>query len=200
MKTVLFFLALFLLVVVSGFSQTHIGFSYTTPPMPIVSAGSDTIVDPGLPFTLQGSVTSGTAPFSYQWQPAAYLDDNTLLTPQATITSDVTFTLTVIDSSGCEASDHVDITVDPTGISAAQAAVPGVYPNPSSGTFYIRGLDPSANEVSVNCYSVFGGLLASGRYTIKESTVKLDLQLPPGVYFLKLITNDTQYFQKIIIQ
>lgn len=201
MKTIPLILILFLSFCFSGLTQTYIGFSYTTPPMPIVSAGNDTMVQSGVPFTLQGNVTSGTSPFNYDWQPAAYLNDNTLLNPVATITNDVTFTLTVTDSAGCEASDQVEITIDPIGISEVSSSPFTIYPNPSDGSFYVQGFDQSKTEVSVLCYSVYGSLLISRSYTVEGSTLKLDLdKVAPGIYFLKFITGSNQYYQRIVIQ
>lgn len=200
MKAFLFFSGLFVFLSFSGFSQTYIGFTYTSPPLPVVDAGNDTLVSPGSSFLLQGSISDGTAPFTHYWQPGVYLDDSTLLTPEATISSDVSFTLTVIDSNGCEVWDQVNIAVDETMIAEHGEADPVVYPNPSSGSFTISGLSSSDNQVTIHCYSIFGSLIAVNQYAIKGSKVTVDLQVPPGVYFLKITTSNKQYRQRIMLQ
>lgn len=50
---------------------------------------------------------------SYNWQPAAFLDDNTLANPTATISVTTKFYLTQNDAFGCSAIDSVTITVNP---------------------------------------------------------------------------------------
>lgn len=59
--------------------------------------------------TLSGSGDGTT----YNWQPAALLNDNTLPNPTATITATTKFYLTQTDPLGCSAVDSVVITVNP---------------------------------------------------------------------------------------
>ncbi len=78
-----------------------------------INAGPDTAYCSNTPVThvLQGGpVTPGTP---YTWQPAAYLDNNTLQNPTATITTTTTFYLTAPSPFGCLRADSVVITVNP---------------------------------------------------------------------------------------
>jgi len=78
--------------------------------LPTVDAGPDLYVCPGFDVQLQGS---GTGNFS--WSPAAYLDNASSATPQATPPSTTLFTLTVTDGFGCQNTDAmtVDVNDDP---------------------------------------------------------------------------------------
>lgn len=63
--------------------------------------------------TLTGS-SSGT---TYNWQPAVWLNDNTLASPVATITATTKFYLVASDPLlGCSATDSVTITVNPVPV------------------------------------------------------------------------------------
>ncbi len=69
---------------------------------PVADAGGDKILFEGQSATLNGSVT-GDNIVSYSWTPATFLNDPTSLTPIATPTDDITYTLTAV-SQTCGAS------------------------------------------------------------------------------------------------
>ena len=75
---------------------------------PIIDAGNDVTIDLGQSVTLNATGTNG----NYTWTPPTWLDcptcPSTLATPEET----VTYTVTVVDSNGCSASDEVTIIVD----------------------------------------------------------------------------------------
>lgn len=88
----------------------------TVIPRPIVNAGADTSLCRGSAKTLNAVVTSGLAPYQFQWTPASGLNDPTLQKPIATPTSTTSYVLTVTDVRGCVQSDTVKITVNPLPI------------------------------------------------------------------------------------
>ena len=72
-----------------------------------------------------------------------------------------------------------------------------VYPNPSSGEFTVYGLQFTVN--SLNVYNVFGKLVFQTTVNSKQETVNLNL--PSGMYFLKLISmNNEIVTAKILIE
>lgn len=77
-----------------------------------VDAGKDTSFcsDNTVVTTLNGSSSAGNI---YAWTPATYLNDSTLLNPDATINSTTKFFLTVSNGLNCSANDSVTITVNP---------------------------------------------------------------------------------------
>jgi hypothetical protein len=79
----------------------------TLNPLPNADAGSDTSICKGSSATLNAS---GGA--SYQWMPAATLDDNQSQSPVATPDSSTTYTVTVQSSDGCQNTDDVVVTVN----------------------------------------------------------------------------------------
>lgn len=80
--------------------------SITVYSLPIVSAGSDLIIDYGSSTTLNGSTTS-----SYLWTPDEDLSCNDCPNPSAMPEQDIIYYLESIDENGCTAIDSVYIRV-----------------------------------------------------------------------------------------
>lgn len=70
------------------------------------NAGNDTLVIQNVPFTLKG-MGGG----QYSWSPSTGLNDPLIANPVATLSDDITYTLTVTSADGCSATDEVNITV-----------------------------------------------------------------------------------------
>ena len=75
---------------------------------PTIDAGSDVTIDLGQSVTLNATGSNGT----YSWTPPTWLDCPTCPTTEATPEETVTYTVVVVDSNGCTASDEVTIIVD----------------------------------------------------------------------------------------
>ena len=77
-------------------------------------AGFDTTICEGADVTLGGNPAAllGTPPYTYQWTPAASLDNPSVTNPVASPTSTTTYTLTVTDALGCFSTDQVTVTVN----------------------------------------------------------------------------------------
>ncbi|MFT6717704.1 MAG: hypothetical protein ACJAY8_000085 [Sphingobacteriales bacterium] len=77
----------------------------------LVDAGSDLSMCPGGSVNLSATASGGTAPYNYAWTPTTSLTtpalSNTVANPSATIT----YTITVTDANGEQASDDVLVTV-----------------------------------------------------------------------------------------
>ncbi|CAM6001926.1 unnamed protein product [Sphagnum balticum] len=76
--------------------------------------------------TLTGSVTPGTAPYTYRWTPSIGLSDTNQITTSAspTVPGSYLYNLNVTDTNGCQASDTVRVTVYPYVIASAGPNVP----------------------------------------------------------------------------
>lgn len=79
-------------------------------------AGADTATCPGIPVQIGSASTPG---WTYDWTPTAGLDNPNIAQPTATITGQITYTLTATDAEGCSGSD--DITIDLLANSSADA-------------------------------------------------------------------------------
>jgi hypothetical protein len=107
---------LFTLLSVAGSNGCEISlnqtFTISVIPAPQLFAGPDTSVTLGDQLILQGEITGGVPPFDILWTPSTYLSDPTILNPLCTPLVDMTYTLHVTDSIGCEVSAQVNIAVD----------------------------------------------------------------------------------------
>ena len=75
---------------------------------PTIDAGSDVTIDLGQSVTLNATGSNGT----YSWTPPTWLDCPTCSTTTSTPEETITYTVVVVDSNGCTASDEVTIIVD----------------------------------------------------------------------------------------
>lgn len=93
--------------------------------VPEVYAGSNRTIPFGTSTTIDDAMASGTAPLTFDWQPAAFLVDATVLRPTTVnLTATVTFTLTVYDGNGCQDNDVVMITVEGEALDTDPLAIP----------------------------------------------------------------------------
>jgi hypothetical protein len=74
---------------------------------PVANLGADTTICPGTYATLNVSVSSGTAPFSYAWDNGLGSGPSKSVSPYST----TTYSVTVTDSKGCTSTDQIVVTV-----------------------------------------------------------------------------------------
>ena len=65
-----------------------------------------------------GTILKLTKRNTYLWTPSTGLNNNAIANPTATVTSDITYTVTVTNPNGCTATDNVKITVTPLTVNA----------------------------------------------------------------------------------
>ena len=73
----------------------------------------------------------------------------------------------------------------------------GVYPNPTDGEFTI--MIPNSDDTPACCYLYdFNGVLIMERTLDIETSINIE-QMPPGVYFLKIVSGE-ETSSKIIVK
>jgi PKD repeat protein len=84
-------------------------------PLSVIATATDYLIGdcPGSTSTLDANVTGGEMPYSYSWSPAATLSDAALRNPVAKPAVSTTYTVTVTDANGCQATANVTINVAP---------------------------------------------------------------------------------------
>ncbi len=86
----------------NGCKSTIDSVTVTLLPKPIVNAGADIFIcESGVGDTLRPVVTNAPSPFSFQWLPAAGLNDTTVERPYARPDSTTTYTLIATSDNGC---------------------------------------------------------------------------------------------------
>jgi predicted nucleic acid-binding protein len=73
-------------------------------------------------------------------------------------------------------------------ISEQEATKIRVFPNPSYDNIQID-LNKEAQKLSLNIFNVYGVLVLSKNFN-HVSTIKQQLPIPKGLYFIELISND----------
>ncbi len=97
----------------------------TVYPVPDVYAGGDRTIPYGTNITILDATASGFEPLTYSWAPADSLLNPTVLNPTTiNLQGTTTFTLTVTDGHGCQASDTITITITGGPLTANPVAVP----------------------------------------------------------------------------
>jgi len=82
-------------------------------PAPVAEAGPDKTIASGGSTTLEGSASGGVGSYSYSWSPTTGLSDANAAQPLASPAATTTYTLTVHDSLSQEATDTVEVIVQP---------------------------------------------------------------------------------------
>ncbi len=85
------------------------------PPLVVTASAVDPVIGtcPGSDTRLNAFATGGEPGYTYSWSPAAGLDNPLLQSPLAKPLSTTTYTVTVRDNNGCEATADVTVTVAP---------------------------------------------------------------------------------------
>lgn len=80
-----------------------------------VDAGTNTVICPGLSYTLGGTPTAsgGTSPYSYSWTPSSSLNNANIANPVATPSVPTWYYLTVVDAANDTVVDSVAVILDP---------------------------------------------------------------------------------------
>ncbi len=86
----------------------------------VANAGVDKTVICGGTVQLNSVTTNytGTGTLKYKWTPVTGLNNDSIANPTATVTSDITYNVTVTTPNGCTATDDVKVTVSPLAANA----------------------------------------------------------------------------------
>ncbi|MEY3443149.1 MAG: hypothetical protein RLZZ519_1430, partial [Bacteroidota bacterium] len=118
----------------------------------VVEAGIDRQICTGSPVTIGGNPTAsgGLGAYTYLWSNGGTLSSTSVANPNATITSQTTYVLTVTDSAGCSEMDT--LTLDAGGVA-----------QPGADTFLVTGgaqaftVPPCVDSIVIECWGAQGG-------------------------------------------
>ncbi len=160
-------------------------------PLPILSLGSDTILQSNQSILLN----AGTIYYSYLWSTG---DTNqTLLVNIANSgLGQSDYWVKVLDGHGCIGMDTISI-MFVTGIENTMMENHiNIYPNPNNGNFYIKNTN-NLNIYSVSIYDNLGRLIYHDQ---KQNNLNISMQNPVnGMYFIKLETSKGIVWTKIMV-
>ena len=154
---------------------------------PTVSLGGDTtLCAADFPYTLLATVTGTNNQFTWSTGDQSQ---------SITITTGGTYTVNVTNSSGCSASDAIQITSDPcASLEQISDWAVKVYPNPSSEVVTIE-----SNEIfeQIYLYDSNGKLVYSNSVSANSMTIDVS-KLVTGVYEMKLMNSNSIVWRKLI--
>lgn len=104
--------------------------------------------------------------------------------------------LQIVDSNGCSAVDSVDITVI-YGIQEVEEVYFNVFPVPASDYIHIHS-NMSIHRIDV--LNVLGEVVLSKEGDDSQGTIRLPLNLPPGVYFVRLQSANRFFTRKVVVK
>jgi hypothetical protein len=121
---------IYTVVVNDGEKEVSKNITITVIPLPVPNAGADQIITYGTPTVLHGSVSQGTGPYSYEWEPSDKLISANVQNPTTfNLYESTLFTLHVTDlGTGCvcESDDAVTISLDGSALNASPQAEPNI--------------------------------------------------------------------------
>jgi gliding motility-associated-like protein len=145
---------------------------------PTVSMGSNVTVLQGGSVELEPTVTGDS--LTYLWSPATGLSSTTVLHPEASPSSDITYELTVTNDKGCTASGQILVSV------LQSPVIPNTFTPNGDGindTWNIKYLD-SYTDCTVQVFSRWGErVFASTGYPTAWGGRYNGKDVPSGVYY-----------------
>jgi hypothetical protein len=111
-----------------------------------VDAGPDVTATSTFSPTLNGTVSGGTQPYTFEWTPTDDLSDPSLLNPVASPADRTIYTLKVSDDNGCFRTDKVTVFVDATYNHSTEVLSYGFSKPPQSGDAVI---DNNAQTIDI---------------------------------------------------
>ncbi|CAN5652287.1 hypothetical protein BH11BAC1_BH11BAC1_01500 [soil metagenome] len=157
-------------------------------PLPIVSLGTDSLIECGTSITLD----AGAGFALYTWSTAE-------TTQSINVDTLGDFSVTVTDAQGCSNSDtiHVDCFVSVYTLSAVNNV--NVYPNPSSGIITVE-LNSTSSFATLRLMDLQGQIISEDRI-VNNRQKQYDLSAAPkGIYLLQVVSDKGVSVHRIIIQ
>ena len=143
---------------------------------------------------LVANVSGGTAPYSYEWSTG---DTSDVITPSA----NGQYWLIVYDADLCSGDTvFFDVTYLPNVgiVDNGHQMIINIYPNPTLGNITID-LVKQQTEVQVTLYDMYGKLVYLNNYQ-DSKLIELNLDAPPGIYYLDINFGRRYSRHKIIMQ
>ncbi|MEO5643492.1 MAG: T9SS type A sorting domain-containing protein [Bacteroidia bacterium] len=176
-------------------------YNYTTSSA--ISAGPDKSICGATHSVIIG--TPAVAGATYSWAPSGSLSNPAIAQPTATVSGNVTYTMTVTDKCGNVSTDQVVVNYDvfcPHRMMSPEAEAGNgnvsIYPNPGNGSFTVEAHSSAAKTIQV--FDMMGKLVFAAEQTT-ENIIPIDItEQPAGIYMVRIVTGNSIETQKLIKQ
>ena len=123
------------------------------------------------------------------------LDSYTWLVNNQTYTTTGAYTTVIPNTSGCDSTITLNLTMSFTGINDLSASKLSIYPNPTNGDFTITGLELVGTVSSLTLTDMNGKVVK----VLDTKATKFSMaSIKPGVYFLNIISGNKEEVLKIV--
>jgi hypothetical protein len=122
--------------------------------------------------------------------------------PNTLVNDTYVITYTYVDPiTTCEDSCQFNVIVDiPSNLNNVSTEGIGIYPNPNNGDFTInfKGIE---GDVTYQVYDTKGSIIILEEISTDGNTVKeVAMDLAPGVYYIKIVTTNQTYVEKLVVE
>jgi len=123
------------------------------------------------------------------------LDSYTWPVNSQTYTTTGAYTAVIPNTSGCDSTITLNLTMSFTGINDLSYSKLSIYPNPTNGDFTITGLELVGTVSSLSLTDMNGKVVK----VLDTKATKFSMaSIKPGVYFLNIISGNKQEVLKIV--
>ena len=205
------FYLLFLFLPLFNQAQTIVTLALSQPPELGFEIGvQDVTITEGESVSLANDliVSGGSGEYDFSWTPGTSLNDSTIMNPVATPVDTTNYILTVSDAYGCSFSVNYIVNVKAISTSVPSVSRPYsglmvmLYPNPNNGIFKMKLSGEPQDLIQMDVIDISGRMMQ--KQTIKnfngEHTEELKMNLPNGMYTLRITSEFNQLQRQFVIQ
>lgn len=187
---------------ISGNTTSVIGpFQFTTDTVPMPTVPSITSVNDTVTTTSDWTLTlSGDSTQVYTWDINGMTYTGMVANPSFTSNDTVDVTLTIANDCG-SMDTTFQIVVTQIGQEENILADAKIYPNPSNGNFNVDFSSIEGLDYSIQIMDAMGRVISTKEgVTAMNNTVRIDANLPSGVYIVKTIVGSETMVDRVSIR
>jgi hypothetical protein len=141
------------------------------------------------------NVAGATAPYTFAWSDISGLP----LTPSNPLTGVGmgTYNMVITDNNQCTYNYTFNIT-DCVGVEELDQASVNVFPNPSNGSFAFT--HAVLQNAFWSLYDISGKLIQSERITSGSTPTFVNVDVPSGIYSLRIVSEDMQIQKSVVVE
>ena len=145
-----------------------------------------------------GDSLATVSPQSYWWEPSNCSDWLTDYSIDLTSYNNQKIMLRFVAINGYGNNfyiDNINITGSPSNISENEITFVNIFPNPSTGEFFINH---NMNNPNLEVFSIDGKLIYKNK--LIEMKEKINISLNSGIYILKIVDNKSSKIKELVIK